>query len=248
MTHDEALKKVAKLLRLAESDNANEAALAAAMAQRLMDRHQLRADDLNGPDLGEEPDEPIREFEAPLDGEGAKRITTWRVRLAVAIAQRNRCRVFLRSHATRLVGRPSDAETVRYLFAYLSREVDRLAKRDAKGNGFAWTNNYRLGVVETIDTKLKEQEKTTRAEVRQEAAATSSSALVRVDRSIERMDRLSRATDEWVRVNMKLGRGRASSEGYRHDAREAGRRAGQEIRIGGARAGLGAGLRSLGEG
>jgi hypothetical protein len=52
------LNKVRKLLRLAESPNANEAALAAAKAQELIDAHNLSTA-LLVEDGGEDVDEPI---------------------------------------------------------------------------------------------------------------------------------------------------------------------------------------------
>ena len=65
--------KVRKLLRLAESPNANEAALAAAKAQELIDAHNLSAALLAYDEGSAQPNEPIEDFErkgAPLYREG----------------------------------------------------------------------------------------------------------------------------------------------------------------------------------
>lgn len=249
MTHEEAVSKAAKLLRLATSDNPNEAALAAAKAQEIIDRFKLNADALNGEPKADEPDEPIRNFENPLDGNPYGKASTWRLRLASALARANQCRVWTRGGAAMLVGRPSDAEAVRYLFAYLANEVDGLAKRDAAGNGKAWANNFRLGAVEAIQAKLVEQKKSTQESVKAEASARGGgSAIVLVERAIQKIDAKDAATETWVKENLQLRPRGATRTSYDSGAREAGRKAGREIRLGSARGGLTSGARALGGG
>lgn len=127
MTHEEAIKKAVKLLRLAQSDNAHEAALAAARAQEIIERYKLTgvSADINV-ESAEEPDEPIHKFTEPISEDRNHPTSTWKVRLALGIAAVNQCRIYYGSFhdgmkTMMIVGRASDAQTVRYLYDYLRR-------------------------------------------------------------------------------------------------------------------------------
>lgn len=227
------IDKVRKLLRLAESPNANEAAAAAAKAQQMIDEYKLSAALLALDSGVAEPDEDIEDFGAkgaPLDSQPLAH--RWRSQLAGTIARANACRIYLSGGSIALVGRPSDAETVRYLFAYLTREVERLCERDGKGCGRTWRNNYRLGVVDTLMNKLHAQRQQFAAEQRKLAAdATNTQALVRVNQALALVEKRSADTADWIKKNLKLYAGSGSSGRYDGSARQAGRKAGQSINI-----------------
>jgi hypothetical protein len=243
---DNVLDKVRKLLRLSKSSNANEAALAAAKAQELIDRHQLAQamltlDDTN-PTKGLD-DEPIVNFsDAPLDT--PKQLDRWRGALAIAIGQWNACKIWAVGPNLMIVGRPSDAETVRYLYGWLSNEVERLATEQGQGKGRTWRNNFRLGVVDTIARKLREQHEAFKKTVRAEAETTQ--ALVRVDQSLARIVERKMEVYRWVKDNMKLYQRSGGRSNYDHGARNAGRRAGESITVGNAQRGLTSAARRLG--
>lgn len=239
MTRDAALERARKLLRLAKSDNANEAALAAARAQEILDRYKLSADALTL-DGQPEPEEPIRGFQAPLDGEPDRRLPTWMGRLAAVVARANQCFVYYDDGQLKIVGGGSDADAVRYLYAFLKAETERLAARDAKGNGRTWANNYRLGCIQTIQERLREQRKATIAEVKQET-----SAIVRIDQALARLESRTKAVEAYATKAFGLVSRGVARAGYDNGAREAGRRAAREIQLGGGR-GLRAGHRELG--
>jgi len=89
MTYDEAIQKAAKLLRLANSSNPHEAALAAARAQEIMDRYQIDHASITIADNGHaRPDEPIQDFKADLrvdsNARQAGRKAGWSVRMGSA--------------------------------------------------------------------------------------------------------------------------------------------------------------------
>lgn len=251
MNHEEAVTRAMKLLRLAQSDNPNEAALAAAKAQEIMDRYKLGALGLSAETEESKAfeDEPIKDFSgAPLEPSTGK-LPSWKIQLAVHVAKANQCRIYInnsyRAKAIAIVGRPSDAETVRYIYAWLVREADRLAEREGAGMGTTWRNNFRLGVVDTIGNRLREERKATEAsvleEARQQTAIPSDRALVRVENAIVKLQERSVAVDRWVDQNLKLRRG-GSGGNARHDpsARDAGRKAGHEISLKRGRGALGA--------
>ena len=103
--HATILDKVRKCLRLSQSSNANEAALAAATAQRLIDDYELHTAVLALDADTLEPEEPIYDFGdrgAPLD---ADRPARWAGSLAAAIARANACIVYTSRGILGLIGR-----------------------------------------------------------------------------------------------------------------------------------------------
>jgi len=240
MTYNEALQKAAKLLRLSKSDNPNEAALAASRAQEIIDRYRIETEMLayavNGQEQPKD-DEPIKDFsDDPL--ERLRRKSTWKARLAQHIANHNCCKMYNGWYGPTVIGRPSDVATVRYLYAWLVQEVDRLAERDCKGNGISWANNFRLGVVDTIGNRLHEQKKETEKAIRHETALLAaqqgldqSVALIKVNNAIARTEQRRQQVDAWTKANVKLVSGRSSYSSYNPSARHAGQAAGREVRF-----------------
>ncbi len=239
MTHEEAVSKVAKLLRLAQSDNPNEAALAAARAQEIMDRYKLEGITADFDAGGKaEPDEPIN-INEPLD---PVQNSTWSQRLAVALASANQCRIYIGLAAVNgtfarrpfIVGRPSDVEAVRYLYNWLKAEVNRLAARDGRGFSAIWKNNFRLGAVDTITRKIRESQAAMRQAMKAEAVADTKNpnALMRVETGLARLEKRSADLDKWIAANMHLkGSARGGHGQSDFGARHAGQKAGEEIDI-----------------
>lgn len=245
MTHNEAVSKVAKLLRLSQSSNPNEAALAASRAQEIMDRFKI--DSLSLDRSERKPDEEVKNFrDDPLDGQSA---ATWKGRLALTLAEMNQAICYKSSGKLSLIGRPSDVSTVRYIYGWLVREVDALAAKNCAGNGRTWTNNYRIGVVETVCNRLREQHAATINAVKTEATAAdvlnTGLALVRVNTAIAMIEKRAVEVKQWQKQNFKLTSGGRSS--YRADftARQAGARDGYNVRLQPSRGNLGNGQRAL---
>ena len=244
MTTEHIISKVQKLLRLAGANNSpEEAAAAASKAQDLIDQHNL-TEALLAFDTAQPVDEEVVNFQtagAPLDSQKTQQ--TWRVRLASTLAKINGCRIYLSGADIALVGRPSDAETVRYLYAYLTRETEQLADRHGKGMGRTWRNNFRLGVVDTITHKLHEQHRAFETIAR----ASAGTALMRVNQALAVIEKRGSTVELFMRATLKLRSGGAiSSHAQGHNqARARGREAGQSIRVGGARAGLTSGAKAL---
>lgn len=232
------LDKVRKLLRLAErTTNEGEAAAAAAAAQKLIERHKL---DIAAIDLGEAHEAPVEAPErAVLDGaEGRKNKCAWRGSLASGVARANACRVYWTGPRLQIVGAPSDVATVRYLYAYLTREIDRLA--ETKSGGKAWLHAWRMGAVATVSQRLREAREEARREARAEAQASGGggAAIVRINAGIARIERAESAV-EAVMAAMKMRKG-APTKVRAWGAYEQGRADGANIRIA-AGAALGAG-------
>jgi hypothetical protein len=255
------IDKVRKLLKIAErpDGNAEEAAAAAAMAQTLISRHQLDTAMLALDGAAPEADEEIVDFGdgdalSPLDVCGERQIPLWRNRLASRMALVNACRIYFHGGTIHIVGRPSDVETVRYFYAYLAREVERLTARAGAGRGISWRTDYRLGIVDTLRRRLAEavvkaREDAVREVDRMEAPARAT-ALVRVERGLAVIEKRSAAVAAFYEakfegVKARRTKGRINDAG----ARLAGRKAGESIRLGGSAGSLGSGVRgALGSG
>ena len=230
----DVLDKVRKLLKLAESPNANEAASAAAKAQQLIDEYNLSAELLAIETNTETADEPIENFlhkGAPLDS--GSQFPRWKSSLALHVAKANACRVYMCGRNLALVGRASDAEVVRYLYAYLIHEIERLCAKDGRGAGRIWRNNYRLGVVDTIKVKLQDQKKKFTENLRN-SQPQNSQALIKVDQALVRLEAKSQSVDRWVTQNLRLRKSR-SSHTQDLGARFLGQKAGESISLNRAR-------------
>jgi hypothetical protein len=246
---DRIIDRVAKLLKLSKSDNVHEAAAAAAMAQSLIDRNKL---DIAVVELAmmegdqSRPAEPVQTFQDPLCARPQK--STWVGRLGLQVSRANDCVAYWAGGgAMKLMGRPSDAETCRYMFAYLVNEIERLTAANTRGEGRTWKNNFRLGAVDAITAKLKEQRRQTRETFRREAlekAGSDCTALVRVDTALARMEaRLTETEDSYRKTFSCRKTFRSANDNFNYNgaAREAGRKAGEGIVLGGrTRAALGA--------
>jgi hypothetical protein len=234
------IAKVRKLLALADDAGATEgeATNAAAAAQRLIELHRLdvatlEAGEGDAPPLPEETivNEPLIEGGAPT----AKRIVSWRGQLTGGIAKSNGCRHYWHVESgkgvhLRIVGPASRLASVRYLYAYLSHEIDRLGTEAARGNGRAYGNAWRLGCAQRVSERLRESVKAARVEARTRAKADSGAALARLDNALARIESDEQRVLEALRklrlVNSPTKVGSAS--GY-----EAGKAAGNRIQLGG---------------
>lgn len=242
MPDDKILDRVRKLLELAHSDNVNEAGNAAARAQELMSRHNISEAMLTPAGAPEEQPEEDLLFVA-----GAYQ--RWRGSLAVVMGEANQCLVFRTGPALRIVGRPSDVQTVRYLFVYVVREIERLCKFDAdlRGNpGKTWCNNYKHGASNEVARRLRESAREARAAMRREADAGdtlgSGTALVLVNNALAKLDARGAAVEAW-RVKLELKKAKSYSSALDETARLAGQRAGKSIDLSNAKGALGSGSR-----
>ncbi|MFZ4768569.1 MAG: DUF7168 domain-containing protein [Ferruginibacter sp.] len=158
MENDIALK-IKKLLKLGESNNANEAANAMVAAQSLMDKYRISVAEVEA-QTGTKQENIAGDTQPILCG---GRIMTWKKVLLSALVKHNGCAHYLR-HAHRdaqyfVFGRPSDIDTLRYMFAYAVSELGRLSILHCKGQGHSfhdsWYNGAALGIVEKLNLDRK---------------------------------------------------------------------------------------------
>jgi hypothetical protein len=233
MTYDEALRKAIGCLKLSQSANKDEAALAASKAQEIIDKYNLCIDDIQqGKDARRE-EEPIVNFGNDPLHEVCQVDSGWTMRLASTIAKLNSCRIYFTSKFSgsvivKVIGRPKDVQVVRYIFGWLESEVRRITREECRGFTRRYQIDFRNGVVDTIYNKLQAQRKETLVNVQKEAVNTM--ALVRIQNSIAEIERRGSAVDEWVKLNLKL---RQTTTRRRTDfsARQHGQVVGERVRI-----------------
>ena len=235
------IERVAKLLKLATSDNVHEAASAAAQAQRLMVKHQISTEMVR--DL--EDDEPVdRGPMGQWDAGEHTAVSAWRWDLAWGVSEPNGCKPWRRDKRskqviTTVIGRESDAQTAAYRYRHLGREIDRLAKRE-HGMGRSYISAFRHGAVTEVSRRLRLAKR--EAEDAMRAAAIESTALVRVNDAIERVKISGEQAQQWMREEMHFSYGSGASRtvgsvgGYR-----AGKQAGASIQLSSSGHALGAG-------
>lgn len=166
------IEKIKKLLALSNSSNANEAAVAAGLAARLMAQHSIDAAELGG-DVEEKAGKEVDPMFA------AKTLPLWLNILSAGLCRANHVFSWAERCADgmtriRLAGRPSDVANVRFLFAYLRSEIERLAQAECPRMGRSIKDAYRKGVVVgALDAMKKATE-----EVR---ATATGAALLKVD-------------------------------------------------------------------
>lgn len=197
MTYEEAVRKAVGCLKLSKSTNADEAALAASMAQKIIEKYKLdvTALDYDGAKID---DEPIKDFGFSDPLEKVAYVKSWMIRLATIVARANECRaVFVRADLTeagdsrnrgciiKIVGRPSDASATRYIHSYLRGEVVRLRDENCAGNSNTYKRQFALGVVEAIAVKLKAANSEAVAQARSDHASNAL-ALVRINQAVAR--------------------------------------------------------------
>lgn len=153
--------RVQKLLALSKSSNVHEAALAAAHAQRLMEKYRLGLDDIE--EIRDPDDWEVRFDDDPLDG--GVRMANWKIELAIIIAEHNACRVIVlpdNQHSTiQLVGAPQETAVVKAMYQWLLREI-RLLTHKCAGKGREAKESFRRGVLLAIDGALEKARKTVR--------------------------------------------------------------------------------------
>lgn len=251
MTQQEKiLDRVRKLLELSKNnDNVSEAAAAAGQAQKLMSEYAITEAML----------EDVETTEVVVNemfyGEDTSKIASWKSALAMELSQANQCDIYMDMEGgkrfLRIIGKSSKAHTVRYLFVYVVREIERLCAEAAalRGSpGRTWHNNFKLGAAEEVGKRVKaaaeEQKKRMKREAYEGDEMGSGTALVRVNAALARIDAEAAEVEGKMKalgLTTYTSNSRVNREGL-----EAGRRAGANINLNSG-PGLGSGAGRLKE-
>jgi hypothetical protein len=274
LSYESALRQVARLLKLSErAATPQEAAVAAAKAQTLMERFQIeKAIALESQEAKErKPDEPVKHFDDQdaFDVDFKTQIPHWRWRLAQTILMAHGCYAYIghtryrreSDHETgkvryaggtstiAVIGRKSDVEAARYVYQYALRECDRLVSELPSGQGKTWRNNFRLGLVDAIRDSLHDAKEQLKSELREHAAddpVDPKRALTIVNSALKRREDVVEDARDYGKRILHL-RSRGSGVGGAHDysARMAGHDAGSGISMTKAKGGIGSGNKRI---
>lgn len=123
-----------------------------------------------------------------------------------------------------LFGRASDIDIVKYLFAYLSLEIERLAKENtrkqnlSRGAAKGYSNAYKIGAIQGIHEQLKAAQSQVR-----ESATTTALAVV---------DKRKDDAEQYMRTIYKNTRAGQASKFSNAQGFIDGKRAGKNIHLG----------------
>lgn len=159
---DKILDRIRRLLALSTSSNEFEAALAASKAQDLLLKYNLEMSQIKQ-DRGDEVER--WNFQTPL-------FDVWLGPLMNAVATANLCRVvqgksYMPGHRNGndfvpgrdmrefyLFGKRPNLEVTEFMYAYLAAEIDRLTP---KGKGVKYKTSFRIGAVNTVAERLRQE-------------------------------------------------------------------------------------------
>ena len=193
MTQQEKLlDKLAKIQAHAESakkiGNEAEAEAFATMLQQLMLRHKIAMTEVQFADLDK--DEPIHHHRMDYNEGGVplkKARSGWQERLASIVARAHFCRVTVSRGSSRinLVGRESDCAVAEYTFMVLARAIARIAKKSHEQFYYQCVKSgcphhaagYKRSFIDAFVGRIRQRFR----EEKEQAKATSSTALVRVE-------------------------------------------------------------------
>lgn len=221
--------KIKKLMALADGQaSKEESASALGKAQALMLKHKINVAMLE--EVTDEDKEEAQIFDdSPLNEEdaGKRKKAFWKVALTQTLCDFNGCFTYGGSGNIYLAGKPSDVDTIRYMYGYCVRAIDRLTKKDCRGQGRTYSNNFRYGCVEAIKKAMQAEQDALRAEF--EAANCSERSLVIVNNTLIQIKRDQKDADRLATVKLKL-RKKSGTRYYGNDkARAAGEAAGGSI-------------------
>jgi hypothetical protein len=217
---DKVIDRIRKLMALANSSNEHEAAAAAARSAELMARHRLTEVDWQ---ISEGVAQEVGDFE--LDR--SRRRISWLAVLAAGVAAGFACRAYSSRWrgqvSLRIVGRPADVDAVRYMYAYLAKELRRLADEEWATSPRAgtttrqWKNAFRVAAAKEIAGRMREAQASVLAN-----APEGSTAIVKAHDAA--------LGEVWRNLRVRKGPAVRVSSG---DGMSAGRAAGQAVNLGG---------------
>lgn len=185
MTNSKILDRVRKLLALSrDNTNVNEAAVAAATAQRLIFEHQISAEQL------EIQDEPL--IKGSVYRVKGKQMQAWRHTLVTGLAKSLDAKAIRTGQDLVVFGTQDQIETVAYMFQYLDRTITELSENDFEvqlaENVKTARSSFCKGATYVICARLYEQYKAQRQKIEHSnstALTVINSKLARVEREYE---------------------------------------------------------------
>lgn len=204
---DNILRRVQKLLAIANDGrgNANEAAAAASQAERIMRKYQIDHADIIEASLHREDSFDQVDVSGTMNPEAsAKSTTTWAGMLGLAIGRLHDCKAsWARSNGNvvlRYSGYKSDTQVARWTHLYIVGQLRQALKAYQRESGAtrAMSEDFRKGFVVAVVANIKEAIKLKQAEMA--TSATSRDLVVRkADAVAERFGAQKQQTNRYSR-------------------------------------------------
>lgn len=161
------LDKIRKVQGYLQSDNPNEAAVAAAKLSELLMKHNLSLADI--PEK-ERPKDPFVNVASDTE---TQRLAEWRVDLAHAIAKANLCRIVISGSHLQWLGRQSNIEVAQYIYETCASDLQRICDTlwyaifdltkdlpsSERIHGRTWKKQFMHGAAAGVADKLREERK-----------------------------------------------------------------------------------------
>jgi len=245
-TEVKIVDRIRKLLALARSSNPHEAANAAARAAELMAAHQIAEASIEfDPADGDAADGAAGEAIGERVVEEFGRAVSWKAMLIGGLARAFACRAIQRraggTVSLVIIGRPSDIDAFRYMWSYLTAEIDRLAEdgwqaASSESNARSWKNSFRVSAAAVVAQRLMETREQAMRHARADPRA--GDAMVKIDRHEDAL--------EQHLADLGTRRSRRSVRIRQNGGEDAGREAGERLNLG-KNPGLGRPARQLGD-
>lgn len=169
MPRSDILRRLQKLREIARDENANvnEAAAAAALMTKLMLQHKIKEAELGELHFDLSDEDPLV-LEEILHDLGQRRVQTWQYYLLDGIALVHTCQVTNAPSRQKagiagrvyIGGEANDVATVRYIFDYVVREINRLCGRWA-GDQISRSGRtaFRMGAAYAVVQAIQDERK-----------------------------------------------------------------------------------------
>ncbi len=229
---EDVLAKIQKLLKLSEgSSNIHEAQSAAARAQKMMLEYNI--EQCIAPVEMVEKEEEIKDFrDEPFETTG--RFENWRFVLLGIVCRLNNCegvkrRAKYQETMVYMVGRPADVQTSKYIYQYLSREIEQLSQRQ-RGMGKKFIASYKSGCVLGVRENLEAERDKIMTEKYATAAQEGVVALMRMDDVRSALIRKENELQLFIRHSTNIKSSKMNWRINSETGLEMGRRDGKNIR------------------
>ena len=223
---EDIVEKIQKLLRLSESSNPNEAALAAQRASEMMLKYNISKAVIESAENPEKRESVLYQMFDECPG---KNRNFFRGDLANSIAAFFDTKILWKGNDLWLIGTASDMNAVKYLFGAILNQIEELTEsewwRFGKWQGVhgkTWKGSFRQGCLDEVRRRLAERKQELNAEYSQ---PSNSKELVVVDQHRKDVaDFLRKLSISTISRTQKNVNG---------DAYNAGKTAGSSVNIGG---------------
>lgn len=183
------LKKLEKVLRVAESANVHEAANAAAKAKAIADKYNIIIEILKQRGNKGYHDEII-DYHETYGKAFRYNLFPWELVLSKVIADHSGCRAFLiwvdGNKQLNMAGKSTDIEMVDLMFSWLRLQIFSLILKE-EGRSIDWIDAFTLGAIHQVNHRMTEAGEETKKKISSIEGAVA--AIVKLDGRLSEVDK-----------------------------------------------------------